>query len=72
MAGQEVQFKNFTLFVQLITNNQTGKTYKEGETMKLPKLAQTLQVIADEGPEAFYNGSLADDIVADIQEAGKR
>ncbi|XP_052225167.1 glutathione hydrolase 1 proenzyme-like [Dreissena polymorpha] len=54
----------------LITNNQTGKTYKEGETMKLPKLAQTLQVIADEGPEAFYNGSLADDIVADIQEAG--
>ncbi|XP_052215059.1 glutathione hydrolase 1 proenzyme-like isoform X2 [Dreissena polymorpha] len=70
MAGREVEFKNFTLFVQLITNPKTGKTYKEGETIKLPKLAQTLQVIADEGPNAFYNGSLTDNIVADIQEAG--
>ncbi|XP_052280993.1 glutathione hydrolase 1 proenzyme-like [Dreissena polymorpha] len=70
MAAKEAEFQNFTSFIQLITNPNTGKTYKEGEMMKLPKLAQTLQIIADEGPDAFYSGSLADDIVADIQEAG--
>ena len=55
----------------MLTNPNTGELYKEGEIMTHPKLAQTLEVIANEGPEAFYTGSLAADIVLDIQEAGK-
>ncbi|KAH3790999.1 hypothetical protein DPMN_169208 [Dreissena polymorpha] len=60
----------FPGFKQLITNPSTGALYIEGEIMKLPKLARTFELIADKGPHAFYNGTLADDIVADIQEAG--
>lgn len=35
----------------------------------MPLLAKTFETIADD-PHAMYNGSLADDVVADIQEAG--
>ncbi|KAK3084146.1 hypothetical protein FSP39_008991 [Pinctada imbricata] len=53
----------------LFYNPITNDFYKEGEIIKMPKLAQTFQRIAYEGPDAFYNGSLTDDIVSDIQEA---
>jgi gamma-glutamyltranspeptidase/glutathione hydrolase/leukotriene-C4 hydrolase len=44
----------------------------EGELLKLPRLAQTLRVIADSPnmAEELYNGSLTDMFVADIQAAG--
>ena len=36
----------------------------------MPLLAKTFEAIADD-PHALYNGSLVDDVVADIREAGK-
>lgn len=57
---------------QFITNPATGQIYKLGETMYRLKLARTLEIIANEGPYAFYNGSLAENITLDIQEAGRR
>ena len=56
---------------ELLTNPATNQLYKEGELMKRPLLAKTLEIIADEGPDAFYNGSLSTNITLDIQEAGK-
>ena len=53
-----------------MTNPTTGDIYKVGEVMRRPKLANTLDIIAQEGPDAFYNGSLAKNITDDIAEAG--
>ncbi|XP_060064170.1 glutathione hydrolase 1 proenzyme-like [Ylistrum balloti] len=55
---------------RLLTNPTTGFYFKEGEIMKWPALANTFTTIAEEGPDAFYNGSLSRDIVQDIRDAG--
>ncbi len=41
-----------------------GKPYAVGETIKNPALAATLRAIADGGPDAFYKGKIADEIVS--------
>ncbi|XP_053376277.1 glutathione hydrolase 1 proenzyme-like [Mercenaria mercenaria] len=61
--------EEFPAFKDFITNPKTGEIYQEGEVMIRPLLAKTLEVIADEGPQAFYEGSLTDAIIADISEA---
>ena len=48
---------------------QNGMPHKEGDIIRRPKLVKTLKVIAAD-PMSFYNGSLANDVVADILEAG--
>ena len=50
--------------------NSDGNLLVEGDLFKRPKLAVTLRRIADGGPTTFYTGSLADDVVADIQDVG--
>lgn len=44
-----------------------GEFIKEGDTMDMTKLAKTLESIRD-NPEDFYNGTLAKQIVKDIQD----
>ncbi|CAL1536405.1 unnamed protein product, partial [Lymnaea stagnalis] len=55
---------------QVFLNKETGKLYRENEIMTRPQLAETLRVIADEGANAFYNGSLTDQIVDDLKDMG--
>lgn len=51
---------------ELLIDNK-GNLKKLGTVLKMPKLARTLERIRDD-PEGFYNGSLAEDIVKDIQD----
>lgn len=43
-----------------------GKPAKAGATVKNPKLAVTLRLLAKKGPDAFYTGSIAKQIVTTV------
>jgi gamma-glutamyltranspeptidase / glutathione hydrolase len=47
-----------------------GRAPAEGDIVKLPALARTLETIAENGPRAFYEGPIADDIVATVAARG--
>ena len=46
--------------------NQDGSPLAEGDTLVQQDLAASLQAIADEGPDAFYRGAIAERIVAEM------
>ena len=56
------------IFFRSIFENDDGSLKSEGDTVRRPQLAKTLQIIAEEGMQAFYNGSLTSDIVKDLQD----
>ncbi|OWR41202.1 glutathione hydrolase 1 proenzyme-like isoform X1 [Danaus plexippus] len=55
---------------ELYVNPATGEVWNEGDYIREPTLARTLDIIAEEGPEAIHNGSLTGALVRDIQNLG--
>ncbi|KAK9101170.1 hypothetical protein Scep_024600 [Stephania cephalantha] len=47
-----------------------GKFLKLGDTCYNIELARTLEAIAEQGPGAFYNGSVGESFVKDVRKAG--
>jgi len=47
-----------------------GNAPAEGDVMKLPALAETLKAIAKNGPRAFYEGPIAQDMAATLAAIG--
>ncbi len=47
-----------------------GGRWTVGDTLKLPQLARALRAIADDGPDAFYTGWIADSIDAQMRAHG--
>ncbi|XP_063066863.1 glutathione hydrolase 1 proenzyme-like [Engraulis encrasicolus] len=47
-----------------------GNILKENATIRFPRLAETYETIANEGPDAFYKGPIAENMVNDIRAAG--
>lgn len=60
--------QRFEEFAHIFLND--GKSYKAGEVFKQPELGDTLQIIAQQGADAFYNGEIAEKIVTDLQRLG--
>ncbi|XP_017270012.1 glutathione hydrolase 5 proenzyme [Kryptolebias marmoratus] len=51
-------------------SDKKGNLLKIGGTVKFEKLADTLEIIANNGADSFYSGKIAEDLVHDVQEAG--
>lgn len=49
---------------------QNGAPPLPGALLKQPAMANTLQAIADHGPDSFYRGDLAKQVAADLARAG--
>ncbi|KAL9224096.1 hypothetical protein vseg_000165 [Gypsophila vaccaria] len=47
-----------------------GRMLKVGDTCYNKKLAKTLEEIAEQGPGVFYNGSVGENFIKDVKEAG--
>jgi len=47
-----------------------GEPYAPGERFTQPDLAETLEAIAEQGPDAFYKGVIAKQIVAEMERGG--
>ncbi|KAI7793494.1 glutathione hydrolase 5 proenzyme isoform X2 [Triplophysa rosa] len=41
-----------------------------GDVLRFPKLAETMEIIAKEGADAFYTGKIARDLIDDVKAAG--
>ncbi|MBQ8648177.1 MAG: gamma-glutamyltransferase [Oscillospiraceae bacterium] len=50
--------------------NEMGFPYEPGEILKNPDLANTLRLIAEQGESVFYEGEIAEKIVAAVQATG--
>ncbi|KAF5201238.1 Glutathione hydrolase [Thalictrum thalictroides] len=46
------------------------KLLEEGDICYNIELARTLEAIAEQGPQAFYNGTIAENFIKDVTEAG--
>lgn len=54
-----------------VFGKEGGKAeWKAGDRLVQPDLAATLQLIADDGPDAFYTGRIAEQLVAEMKSGG--
>ncbi|CAI6348282.1 unnamed protein product [Macrosiphum euphorbiae] len=67
MRNHEDLIKNDPFLRKALFDETTGNLKKVGEEYKLPKLAETLKIIAVEGSDAIYNGSLTYQLVEDLK-----
>ncbi|XP_075542024.1 scoloptoxin SSD14-like isoform X2 [Dermacentor variabilis] len=51
-------------------NETTNDTLAEGDLLVQPDLADTLEVVADKGPDYFYKGGIGEQLAKEIQENG--
>ncbi len=68
IVGAEDKLKRFPAATALLFRRD--KPLKRGARIEQPELAATLRTLAASGPEAFYTGSIADALVAEMQRGG--
>ncbi|PWN29763.1 gamma-glutamyltranspeptidase [Jaminaea rosea] len=57
-------------WADIFLDAETGGFLKEGDTIRRPAYARTLEAIAQHGAQAFYEGEMAEAMVKKVQAAG--
>lgn len=71
LKTSESTIKSEKSLAEVFINPETNSVWVEGDIIKRPKLADTLELIAEEGADTLYNnGTLAHMLVDEIQELG--
>ncbi|KAL3825221.1 hypothetical protein ACJIZ3_021250 [Penstemon smallii] len=68
IANEAKMIKNDPGLRQVFAPN--GKLLKAGDKCYNVELGNTLKAVAEQGPEAFYNGSVGEKLVEDVKKAG--
>ncbi|XP_048414394.2 glutathione hydrolase 1 proenzyme-like isoform X2 [Stegostoma tigrinum] len=64
------QIEASTSLCDVFCKKNSNKILRENDMIYFPKLAITLRMIADIGPNAFYDGPIGDDIVKYVSQSG--
>jgi gamma-glutamyltranspeptidase/glutathione hydrolase len=56
--------------LQRVFSHPKGEKWAAGDKLVQPDLAKTLRLIADNGPDAFYTGLIADQLAAEMKTGG--
>ncbi|XP_011636306.1 glutathione hydrolase 1 proenzyme-like [Pogonomyrmex barbatus] len=68
LLEKEPVIKNESSLAEILINPATNRTWIAGDRIKRPKLAETLELIARDGPGVFYNGSITDKLVDELKQ----
>ena len=70
LSETKILFVACVISYSKLYQNEDGSYKRAGDIVKNEALAETLQRIAENGAQEFYNGEIAKNIVADLQAMG--
>ncbi|XP_051892227.1 glutathione hydrolase 1 proenzyme-like isoform X2 [Pristis pectinata] len=70
LEANKVQIEESASLCDVFCKKNSNRILNENDLIYFPQLADTLQMIADEGPDAFYDGPIAEDIVHSVSQSG--
>jgi gamma-glutamyltranspeptidase/glutathione hydrolase/leukotriene-C4 hydrolase len=70
LESSESKIKEEKTLREIFINPETNKSFKRGEKIKRLKLAETLEILAEEGAGAIYGGEIGRKIVEDVKKRG--
>ncbi|XP_029834141.4 scoloptoxin SSD14-like [Ixodes scapularis] len=70
LAAARIMFQTNLPIKNVFWNNSSNTPFREGDMMKQPLLAKTLELISNTSASAFYRGSLARKLVGDMKRMG--
>ncbi|XP_059805317.1 glutathione hydrolase 1 proenzyme-like isoform X1 [Hypanus sabinus] len=70
LEANKMQIEESASLCDVFCKKNSNRILNENDLIYFPQLADTLQTIADEGPDAFYDGPIAEDIVHSVSQSG--